>query len=47
MELSKKPSIAPNGAMLGFAHCFTDLLRELTKKTKISQRKRILAEKTA
>ena len=47
MELNTKPSITPNGAMLDFAHCFTDLLRELTKKTKISQRKRILAEKTA
>ena len=47
MELSKKPGITSNGAMPGFAHFFTDLLRELTKKTKISQRKRILAEKTA
>ena len=26
MELSKKPSITPNDAVLGFAHCFTDLL---------------------
>ena len=43
----EQPSITSNGVMLGFAHCFTDLLRELTKKTKISQRKRILAEKTA
>jgi len=41
MELSKKPGITSNGAMPGFAHCFTDLLRELTKKTKISQRKRM------
>ena len=43
----EQPSITSNGVVLGFAHCFTDLLRELTKKTRISQRKRILAEKTA
>jgi len=47
MELNKKPSITSNDAVLGFAHCFTDLLRELTKKIRMSQRKRILAEKTA
>ena len=41
MELSMKPGITSNGVVLGFAHCFTDLLRELTKKTSISQRKRM------
>lgn len=40
MELSKKPSIAPNGAMLGFAHCFTDLL-SLIEYVRVNEDKEI------